>query len=351
MSAVIIAIEIILGIGVLIFVHELGHFLVAKYRGIKVEKFSLGFGPKLLGFKIGETEYMISLILFGGYVKMAGENPGEPLKGEKWEYLVQPWWSRLMVVFAGPAMNYILAIFIFSSLWYFGMKIPEFTDEPVIGDIMPSYPAYRSGIKSGDRVLDINGKKIKRWTELSETIHNSANKKVSLTVIRNSKKFKVNLIPKLDENIKKGLIGVSPKIEKYTIKKLSIDKAILTGTNQTLNITGMFFVWFKDLIRGKVHIKDSVGGPILIGTVAVKQAKSGLNELLTFIAFLSINLAVLNLFPFPVLDGGHILFLMIEGIRKKPIPLKLQMVVQQIGVAILIFIALFTTFNDILRLK
>lgn len=346
-----IAIEIILGVGLLIFVHELGHFLVAKSRGIKVEKFSLGFGPKLLGVKKGDTEYMISLVPLGGFVKMAGEDPTESLVGEKWEYLSQPWWSRIMVVISGPLMNYILAIFIFSFLWYSGMKIPEFTKDAVIGEIMPSYPASKSGIKSGDKVIAINGKKIKRWSEFAEIIHTKANKKVELTVLRDNKKLKVELIPKFDENIKRGLIGVSPKIESFTVKKLSVDRSIIAGVNQTLGITWMFFRWMKELVYGKVHIKDSVGGPILIGIVAAKQAKSGLNDLLSFIALLSINLAILNLLPFPVLDGGHIVFLTVEGIIRKPIPLKVLAVFQQIGIAILILIAVFTTFNDILRFK
>lgn len=346
MSIVKIA-EIIAGLGLLIFVHELGHFLVAKFRGIKVEKFSLGFGPRLIGFKRDGTDYFISLIPLGGYVKLAGDDPEQKLSGEKWEFLSQPWWGRLFVYLAGPVMNYVLAIVIIFVILAYGIKEPIFTTKPIIGNVVPMFPAERAGLQSGDYVSKVNGVPVDSWQKMSELVGENSGKTINLTVSRENKTLEINVTPKFNAEVKRGVIGISPFVDRYDVKRLPVLLAFTTSVKQTYNLTALFFVWLKKLIIGEVSLKESVGGPVLISKIAYQQAKSGVLELMNFFAFLTINLAVLNLLPIPVLDGGQILFLIIEGIRKKPLSLKVQLVFQQIGLAILIFLVAFTTLNDI----
>ena len=336
-------------IGLLVFVHELGHFLVAKSRKVRVEKFSLGFGPEIIGRKIGETRYCLSIIPLGGYVKMAGENIEDERKGEPYEYLSKSVKERIAIVGAGPVMNILLCVVIFAVLFTAG--VPYLPGR--VGTVLENSPAEEAGLKTGDKILEIDNKIIEDWTALTEIIHKSAGKSVRLTVEREEKKFEIEVVPKLDEDNKIGLIGITPyhsgkDINEFPKKKYSPVVSLGKAFNRTFYLVRIIYEGLWKLITGQVSAKH-LGGPILIAQMAGQQAQAGMSNLFMFIAVISVNLAVLNFLPIPVLDGGHILFLSIEGIRGKPVSKKKQEIAQQVGITILICLMLLATYNDILR--
>ncbi|MCL6582783.1 MAG: RIP metalloprotease RseP [bacterium] len=432
MLTVILAFVICLG--VLIFVHEFGHFIVAKAIGIKVEKFSLGFGPKIpwLGFKKGDTEYMISALPLGGYVKMAGENPDEELKGEPWEFSSRSPWERMQVVFSGPLMNVILAVLLMFTVFLIGRKIPAYlmtspvigwvrenspahkagfqvgdrvisiNDRkidhwealqmiivsnagsklrilverrgqhlalsvtphevgdmglgsigidhyipPRIGSVNAGYPAQKAGLQAGDLITHINGKAVGHWYEIAELIHDHPGKRVVLNIRRKDREFSVTVVPMADPETKQGLIGIMPS-EEMIIKKYGLLASIQNGLAETLRQAKLTFSFIFKLIRGKTSPK-SLGGPIMIAQVAGASAKAGIPDFIYFMAFLSLQLGILNLFPIPILDGGHIFFLIIEMIVGKPLSIRKREVAQQIGFGMLILLMVYVFYNDIMR--
>jgi len=337
--------------GFLIFIHELGHFLAAKLSGVKVLKFSIGFGPKILGKKIGETEYLLSAIPLGGYVKMYGEEVGDEVIEEKRSFKHQPVYKKIFIVFAGPLFNILGAIFLFWIVFIHGIPVPK----PVIGQVMENYPAYKSGVQKGDKVLEINGKKINTWFDMAQIIQQNPNKALNFKIERKGEVINILITPQAKESknifgekVPIGQIGIQPT-EEFFIQKEPPLSALNKSVQKCYEIVELTYLTIVKIFQRAVST-DVIGGPILIFQAAGKTAEQGLVSFLSFAAIISINLGVLNLLPIPVLDGGHILFFMIEGIRRKPLSEKFIAVSQKIGIAFLIALMMLAFYNDIFRL-
>ena len=350
MLTTIIATAIVLG--VLVFVHELGHFLLAKRLGVIVLKFSLGFGPKLIGKKIGETEYQIAAFPLGGFVKPLGEDPSEEVKEEdrSRSLWAQPIWKRALIIGAGPLFNFLLAAALFSSINLFG--IPYYPAK--IGEVSSGLPAETAGLKKGDVVLSVNGKEVMRWDDLSKIIRNSKGEELLIKLKRDGEIFEVKVTPKAStqkdlfgEEIPVFVIGITP-FDEIIIEKVGPFTAVGKGLSQTWVGIKLTVVSIIKLIQRVIPAK-TIGGPILIAQMAGEQAKRGLLSLILFMAILSINLGVINLFPIPILDGGHFLFLGLEAILRRPLSIKKMEIAQQIGLIFIILLMLFAFYNDLIR--
>jgi regulator of sigma E protease len=347
-------VSVVILLGVLIFVHEFGHFLMAKRAGVGVMKFSLGFGPRIIGKKIGETEYILSLIPLGGYVKLLGESPGEELSEEedKRSFLKQPVRKRIGIVAAGPVFNLLLAILIFTIVNVIGL--PVLTAE--IGNLQTDSAALSAGMKSGDKIVDVDGSAITKWDELSEIISQSKGKQLLITVHRDGQSLSLTVVPKLmkttnhfGETVEAYKIGVSP-LPRTFIERQNPLSAFGRGLNQTWMISKLTVISIVKMFQGVVSPK-SLGGPILIAQIAGAQVREGIVPFILFMAMLSINLAILNLLPIPVLDGGHLLFYMLEMATGREVNLRWREKAQQVGFVLLILLMVFVFMLDIERLN
>lgn len=339
-------------LGVLIFVHELGHFLFAKYFGVGVETFSLGFGPKIFARTVGETEYRISAFPLGGYVKMVGENKDDELPEEDLprSFMAKTPQQRMAIVAAGPCFNLVFAYLIFVVVCMIG--IPTSTTK--IGEVMKDKPAARAGLREGDRVKSINGKPVSRWNDLAQLISESDGKPLALTVERDGKTFVVQVTPEmrtaknlLGDMVTSPVIGVMVSKEVITERVGPLD-AIVKGSEHTWNVTKLTVVAVGKIFTGSISV-DNIGGPIMIAKTAGEQAETGLVYFLSFMALLSINLGLLNLLPVPILDGGHLVFYLWEMLVGKPVNLKTREVAQQIGLVLLLGLMVLAFYNDIAR--
>ncbi|OGC94457.1 MAG: RIP metalloprotease RseP [candidate division Zixibacteria bacterium RBG_16_48_11] len=347
------ALSFIFVLGILVFVHEFGHFLVARLCGIRVEKFSLGFPPKLISKKVGHTEYMISWIPLGGFVKLAGENPEESTGANPWEFLAQPVWKRSLVIVAGPVMNILLAILFFWGLLFFqGLEIANY-ESTVIGQLSPSGPAEKAGLKPGDKILSVNGTPVTDFKQMAGIIYEQVEKPVLVVWERGGQVFQREITTFKEKEYNKkgesrytGRIGISPETSH---RSLNLFESLTGGIGVTSKLCGEIFSVLYGLITGTMSLK-TLGGPIFIAQAAGQTAQQGISALLFFTALLSVNLAILNLLPIPVLDGGHLLFLAIEKIRRRPLSVKQRTVMQQVGMGFLLVLILFITYNDIFRL-
>jgi len=331
----------------------LGHFILSKKMGVKVLKFSLGFGPKLIGKKIGETEYQIAVFPLGGFVKPLGEDPNEELKEEDRHrsFWAQPIWKRALIIGAGPFFNLFFAVVLFSSINLFGVPFLPST----IGGLSPGLPAENAGLKKGDIVLSIDGEAISKWDDLAKIIRNSKGKELAIKVKRTDEILEVKVTPQsfkdrdmFGEEIQSFRIGIeSPK--EILIEKVGPLEAMGMGFLQTWQGIRLTLVSIVKLIQGKISA-NTIGGPILIGQLAGEQAKRGLLSLALFTAIISINLGLINLFPIPILDGGHFLFLALEAIFRRPVSIKKMEIAQKIGLIFIIFLMLFAFYNDLIRI-
>jgi regulator of sigma E protease len=436
-------------LGVVIFVHELGHFMAAKWFGVQVLRFSIGFGPPILSWQRGETEYWIASIPLGGYVKMAGmEEEGDPtgrLEGGAASVPIdpartlesKPVWARLIVMVAGVTMNVLLAFLIHTginavaapepamlpidsvavdslspeasalaqlkpgdrivaingdtvrSLRDFQQAIEEGPDTlrlrqdasaeplivplpadraerraafqaisfrlpPTVSILIPGDPAHRAGLKPGDQVLSVNGDTVASWSELVSMIRRSAGDSLQMAVRRGEQRLEVTVVPK--EHTERGpdgvertygLIGANPNPPIVYVPQ-PLGTAVIEGARETAVRAGMVVVFLSRLFTGGVSVRE-VGGPVLIAQLSGQAAQLGLVTLLGFVAFISLNLAVLNLLPIPVLDGGHVMFLLFEAVRGKPVSQKVRLRLTQAGFAFIVALMVLAFSNDVLR--
>jgi regulator of sigma E protease len=361
------ALAFIFVLGVLIIVHEFGHFLVARWVGIRVERFSIGFPPHIYSFQRGETSYSIGLIPLGGYVKMAGENPDEAATGAPDEFMSKTVAQRTAVIFAGPFMNYVLAVLITIGIAVFGQGYvvfggaqhfiggePSFdAGEVVVGSVRPDSPAAQAGMEIGDRIIGLDSLAVTDFQQLQEYVHPRGDQAVLFTWVHGNDTIADNLTPvrtplrnESGEIDTVGLIGITHKPTR--VNKLGFIESVQDGFFQTHSMVYLMLDFLKKLVTREVSPK-LLGGPILIAQESGRQAREGFPQLLFFMALLSINLAVINLLPIPVLDGGHLVFLAIEKIIGAPLSMRARMVAQQVGLVVLLTAILFVTYNDILR--
>jgi len=347
-------IPFIIVLGVLIFFHELGHFLIAKLCNVKVLKFSLGFGPKVIGKKMGETEYIISALPLGGYVKMLGEENNEEIIPEEANrsFSKQPVVKRIAIAAAGPIFNFLLAYILFSGIYLisgYPIMIPE------VGQVRPDSPADESKILKGDIIEYIDDTKINKWGDIKKFVEKSPNKDLHMVIIRGNKRISTIVSPKEEivknifgEEIKSALIGI---VASGTIKELKLGpfRALMEGGKKTWELTALTVLTVVKLFQGVIPLK-TLGGPIMIGQLTGDIARENVSYLLPFMAVISINLAILNLLPVPVLDGGLILLFLIEIVIRKPLSIKKREMAQKIGLFLLILLMAIVFYNDLVRI-
>ena len=443
----------IIVLGILIFVHELGHFIVARLCGVGVEKFSLGFGPRLAGRKIGRTDYRISAIPLGGYVKMVGDEPDSEIEPDDiaiaFDY--KSVWKRILIVAAGPVSNFLLAAVIFWVLYLvhgiehlkpvveqihtettlttlqdverlqkgdiivaidddsvkswaevvqqveaskgrtlaftvkrgnsgyvinvtpqieksqnlFGEEIQKYgigvspipAIKPLIGEVRKDTPALRAGLQAGDLIIAIDGTAVTSWKDMSEIISACDGRKMAIEVQRGEERITTTLTPKLHpdtnhlgEKIKRYMIGITAvnvRPQTFT-ERLNPLRAAVEGVKRTYEITELTILSIVKIFQNKISAK-TIGGPIMIAEMAGQRAKEGILSFVFFIALLSVNLGLINLFPIPVLDGGHLLFFAIEALKGSPLSTKAREISQQAGVFVLLALMVFIFYNDIMR--
>ncbi len=414
-------------IGILVFVHEFGHFIMAKRAGVRVEKFSLGMGPKIFGYKKGDTEYVLSALPLGGYVKMAGENPDEAPTGATDEFQAKTVWQRAQIAATGPLTNIVLAFLVMPLVYMVGtytlgaarvgyvekgspaeqagfqvgdtierangrtvvdwekaemqMAVnpdtdiaiviernnerktltlrpkldPErkigvsglYPDFPVeLGGVMKGLPAEQAGLKLNDKIVEVDGKTVHYWNQFSGLIKKSGGKKLAFTVEREGKPLSVTVTP--IEKDGKFVIGVEP-LMRLVFKQYGFLDSVRLGFNKTIEYIDLTFLTLKKLLTLDLSIK-TLGGPVMIAQMSGKAAAAGLSSFLSLLAMISISLGILNLLPIPVLDGGLLLFLAIEAIRKKPLSQQVMAVSQNIGAAVLISLIVVVSYNDVVRM-
>lgn len=323
--------------GLLIISHEFGHFITAKSAGVKVLEFSVGMGPKILGFKKKETNYSLRAFPIGGYVRMLGEE-GE--SDDPRAFCNAATWRRMIIIVAGAFMNFIIAIVLFSMVRY---NVGVY--KPIVGGIETGYPAVQSGIKVDDKIYAVNGKTIKKWDQFTTFVSENKNKPITITIIRNNKTKNVIVKPIYNKAESRYMIGISPKVVKG-----NIGESISNGFTETFSSIKQMLTILKSALQGKLSTND-LGGPVLIVKLSGEAAKLGIWQLLMFTAFLSINLGIINLIPFPALDGGWVIILLIEGLTRKKIDENKIGIVNMVGFAVLITFTIWITFKDILRLN
>lgn len=333
-------ISAVIVLSILILVHEFGHFIVAKKSGVRVEKFSLGFGKEIFGWTKGETRYSFSLLPLGGYVKMAGDDPNE-LKNKPDEFLSQPIKKRFWILSAGAIFNYLLGFLLFFFIFMLGS--PQLTSQ--IGEVKAGFPAENI-LQKGDRIISINGKKVSYWDEMAKIIHQSRGP-LNLIVQRGNEKFGATISPKIDKE--RGLLGIFPSGEVLKVRYNPFVSFYLAG-KRTLELTVLTYLGLWKLITKQVSWK-LITGPVGIIYLSGRMAKMGVLPLLQFMAVLTISLGLFNLLPLPVLDGGYLLFLGLEKLRKKPLSEKTQQIVQDIGVVFLITLFIVVLWSDFSKIS
>ena len=380
----------VLVIGILVFVHELGHYLAARSVGVRVEKFSIGFPPRFItltsvdnGFdvtifffrflkgslswkpiinthinlkdRIGTgTEYVVALIPLGGYVKMAGaldESLDTIITNAPDEFMSKSTPQKIWILSAGVLMNIFTAFILFTGITYY-QGIIESSNEPIINELIVDKPAEKAGLEKGDEVFSINSERIYKWSDLSEIINSLPDSQIEMQILRDGEMLEFSLetthylIPGEDGIDTIGVIGIRPE---YYYSSVNFIESLTYGYNGIINSFGMITLTFKMLGSGQASLKD-LGGPIMIGQIAGETAKAGWIPLMNFMALISINLAFLNILPIPGLDGGHIFIILIESIIRRPLSLKSRMVIQQIGMVFLLGLMVTVMFNDVSRL-
>jgi len=349
-------VSFIIVLGVLVFIHEFGHYITAKKSDIMVSEFALGFGPKLLSKEVGETVYSIRVIPLGGFCNMVGEFPADDSMPEEERevydqakengrlFTQKSTFKRLAVILMGPIMNFLLAAFIFIlSFAIFGVPTST-TEEAILGEVIPQQPAAEAGLRPNDRILAINDQKINSWEEMSELIRINADQQISIRYQRDEQVNTINIIPIQSEDSDRGIIGIYPQLVRENV---SIGKSFTLGISQTYQVFKMTIMGFVQMFRESST--ENIGGPIMIASIIGQAARVGILNVLNWTAIISINLGIINLLPFPALDGGRILFIVIEMIRGKAVDPRKESYVHMIGFAILMILMIFIIYNDLMR--
>jgi regulator of sigma E protease len=419
-------------LGVLIFVHELGHFMAARRVGVRVLKFSLGFGPRVVGFKRGDTEYVISAIPLGGYVKMAGENPDDPRTGRPDEFLSKNKWQRFQILIMGPLMNLVLAVVVTAGVLMNGAEIPAFQSKtPIVGQVETGSPAEKSGLRTGDVIVSVAGRNVKNWEQFFIAVGTRPNRETAIVFERDGKQISTAVTPAPQTRFEVGDIGVFPDshphvssilpgspAEKAGLKTgdviLKVDNTLVTFPNQLIDVISkkanqpvvmtiarngveQSFSMTPELNAGRGRIGINIGedvtrinpGPIdavvmsfqrnyesaklifqtvgqlitretstrqLMGPLAIAQlsgesAQAGWMPLFALMASISLNLGLLNLLPIPVLDGGHIFIMALEGLARRDFSVKVKEKMFLAGFAVLLMLMATVIYNDLTRIQ
>lgn len=415
----------ILAFGLMVLIHECGHFFVARAFGVRVETFSIGFGKPIVNFERGGTNYRISWLPLGGFIKMKGENPDEPITGEADAFQTKTWWQRALIALAGPLANLILALVVFILALMLPQKIEDnapvirsatgkwaetflpgdsittvnnkqvrgFSDifgklepgkenlvtltrdgktisvklhgdkatslaeaikpvvQPIVGDVTPGYPAWRAGIRTHDKVITVDSVRVTDWYDMRERITGSKRESVLLTIQRGDSLLTRTIT--LESNVLAGsqkIIGITQYMPVRYTEQLSPVKALKAGTLATANMVIMNYYGLYKLVQRPSSLKSNIGGPVMIVSMSQSVGQKGFVALLMFFGGVSILLMIMNLLPIPVLDGGHIFFCLIEGIIRKPIPLKVQEIAQRIGFMLLLLLMIYAFYADIQKL-
>ncbi len=340
MSNLIVILLVVISFGILVLIHEFGHFIVAKWCGVKVEEFAIGMGPLLFKVNGKETMYSIRLLPIGGYIKMLGEYEGSDDDvtddERKRAYIFQPPSKKMLISFAGPFMNFVLAFFIFWGLT--GFKGYTST---IINKVSEGSPAEMAGLKEGDKLISINSSKFLNWSEFVFKLQTAQDKSnVDIEVLRNGEKLTLNVKPEIKNNAL--VVGIYPKF----VENPSIIDSIVNGFKSTISEIKQVLSSLGQLITGRASFKD-LSGPITIFKVSGQAAKAGIEQLLNFTAFLSVNLGIFNLIPFPALDGGAIVVNIIEVITRKRVKQDILAKINYVGFTLLILLMIFVTLKDI----
>jgi regulator of sigma E protease len=337
----------ILCLGLVVVLHEYGHFLVARYLGVRVERFTVGFGPEIFGWTSGDTRYAVCIIPLGGMVKLAGEFMDER-QNQPDEFFSQPWYKRSLIALAGPFVNYTLAFVLFAfvaGVW--GILQPS--DQPIVGDMVAGLPAAQSQLHIGDRIRRINGHAVDTWEQMATYIHGAPDQTLTLDIERDSDKGPASLsfpvIPKRDPQNGVGLIGIMPRVDKvkpgFRGSFSAAGRDLKAWTLQPLH-------YLSQKIRHWEGPKE-LSGPIGIAQMVTKATKEGVSYVIYLIAIISTGLGLFNLFPIPVLDGGHIFLYVIEGIIRRPLSRKVMQAANAVGLSLVLTIFLYASYQDVLR--
>jgi regulator of sigma E protease len=422
-------------LGLVIFVHELGHFLMAKWRGVRVLKFSLGFGPKLWGFRRGETEYVLSMIPLGGFVQMAGDSPSPDgaMPGGPEEFLSHPWFGRVLIGAAGPAANLITAFAVMVAVGMIGVSYPDYPnqlgalsdtsraahaglregdrivslngapvrswieifirnsradrarpvnleaqrgadrftlslsaeerepffsslrrppDPPVVGTVVTGMPAYKAGVKEGDRILAVNGRPIRNWDDLPLALKGTVDQQVRLRIRRSDRDFTLSVKPMDPEGRgqENARIGIEPPRRGVYVERHGFLESVDLGLRATTALVGSVYGGMWLTLSRPLYYREYVGGPLFIAQAASEQARRGIDAYLQFLAMINVAIMAFNLLPLPILDGGHILLALVEAVRRQAISATSYQRFQRVGLVVMGALLVLILANDPLRL-
>jgi regulator of sigma E protease len=327
--------------GLLIFAHELGHFLVAKRVGIGVYEFAIGFGPRLVSHRVGETTYSLRIFPLGGFVRLVGEDPEEADVQESFQK--QPVWRRFAVIASGPLMNFILAILLFALIYFAYLGVPQYSST-AIGELLPDGRAEAIGLLAGDRIVTIAGTEVRDWNELVALINAHPEKEITIEYERNGRLQEINIVPRRDPDTGVGLIGIAPETRRF---------ALLSSLQMGVVHTGWFirFIGVSIVQMFTGRMAPDVVGPVGIIQIVGEVARTGVVNLLSLAAIISVNLGLLNLLPIPALDGSRLMFLGIEAVRGRPVDPHKESFIHFIGFTVLILLMILIAYRDLVRLE
>ncbi len=334
--------------------HELGHFLAARLLKVEVKRFSIGFGPKLAGLKRGPTEYRLSAVPLGGYVKLLGESLDDEVAPEKEavSFAHKPVSGRLAIVAAGPVANFLLAVIVFAIiLLIYGQPLLK----TQVGKVLEGYPAAAAGLEVGDEILAVDDQPVRSWDEMAARIAGHGLRPLRLKVLRGEKIFDLVITPQpgegrniFGETVSKPMIGISPSGRTFT-RRVGPGEALGGGFVQTWQVVKLTGLSLVKIIQRRIPL-NTIGGPIFIAQAAGQQAKQGAASLLFFVGLISVNLGLLNLLPIPILDGGHMFFFAVEALVGRPVSVRNRERAQTVGLAVILLLMGLVFFNDLLRI-